>query len=49
MTRLLHTTPGDGAFDLRRQLGELDNVVGTRTGRAHLAEQYTGWPASTPG
>ncbi|MFJ5710822.1 4-hydroxybenzoate 3-monooxygenase [Streptomyces sp. NPDC093105] len=44
MTRLLHTAPGASAFDLRRQLGELDNVVGTRAGRAYLAEQYTGWP-----
>ncbi len=45
MTRLLHTAPGASAFDLRRQLGELDNVVGTHAGRAYLAEQYTGWPA----
>ncbi|AZM92255.1 MULTISPECIES: 4-hydroxybenzoate 3-monooxygenase [Streptomyces] len=47
MTRLLHTPPGASPFDLRRQLGELDNVVGTRAGRAHLAEQYTGWPAGS--
>ncbi|MFI8369654.1 4-hydroxybenzoate 3-monooxygenase [Streptomyces sp. NPDC085466] len=44
MTGLLHTAPGASAFDLRRALGELDNVVGTRAGRAYLAEQYTGWP-----
>ncbi|MEY9872023.1 p-hydroxybenzoate 3-monooxygenase [Streptacidiphilus sp. MAP12-33] len=44
MTRLLHTAPDATPFDLRRQLGELDNVVGTRAGRAYLAEQYTGWP-----
>ncbi|MER6099988.1 4-hydroxybenzoate 3-monooxygenase [Streptomyces sp. NPDC001728] len=44
MTRLLHTAPGASPYDLRRQLGELDNVVGTRAGRAYLAEQYTGWP-----
>ncbi|MGW1146055.1 4-hydroxybenzoate 3-monooxygenase [Streptomyces sp. NPDC002454] len=49
MTRLLHTAPGASAFDLRRQLGELDNVVGTHAGRAYLAEQYTGWPVSTRG
>ncbi|RSS50217.1 4-hydroxybenzoate 3-monooxygenase [Streptomyces sp. WAC07061] len=47
MTRLLHTPPGASPFDLRRQLGELDNVVGTRAGRTHLAEQYTGWPAGS--
>ncbi|MFD9723046.1 4-hydroxybenzoate 3-monooxygenase [Streptomyces sp. NPDC059072] len=49
MTRLLHTPPGASPFDLRRQLGELDNVVGTRAGRAYLAEQYTGWPAASRG
>lgn len=45
MTQLLHTAPGGTAYDLRRQLGELDNVVGTRAGRGYLAEQYTGWPS----
>ncbi|NUP32973.1 MAG: 4-hydroxybenzoate 3-monooxygenase [Streptomycetaceae bacterium] len=44
MTQMLHTAPGGSAYDLRRQLGELDNVVGTRAGRTYLAEQYTGWP-----
>ncbi|MFI5867201.1 4-hydroxybenzoate 3-monooxygenase [Streptomyces sp. NPDC051546] len=48
MTRLLHTAPGATPFDRRRQLGELDNVVGTRAGRAYLAEQYTGWPSGSP-
>lgn len=47
MTRLLHTTSGGSPFDLRRQLGELDNVVGSRAGRTYLAEQYTGWPAGS--
>ncbi|WP_457031006.1 4-hydroxybenzoate 3-monooxygenase [Kitasatospora sp. P5_F3] len=47
MTRLLHTAPGGTPFDLRRQLGELDNVVGTRAGRSYLAEQYTGWPTGS--
>ena len=44
MTQLLHTAPGASPFDLRRQLGELDNVVSTRAGRTYLAEQYAGWP-----
>ncbi|RKE23336.1 4-hydroxybenzoate 3-monooxygenase [Streptomyces sp. TLI_171] len=44
MTRLLHTAPDASPFDLRRQLGELDGLVGTRAGRTYLAEQYTGWP-----
>ncbi|GAA1383465.1 4-hydroxybenzoate 3-monooxygenase [Kitasatospora putterlickiae] len=46
MTRLLHTAPDGTPYDLRRQLGELDNVVGTRAGRTYLAEQYTGWPTA---
>ena len=45
MTQLLHTAPGASEFDLRRQLGELDNVVSTRAGRTYVAEQYTGWPS----
>ncbi|MFJ3978552.1 4-hydroxybenzoate 3-monooxygenase [Streptomyces sp. NPDC090021] len=49
MTQLLHTAPGGTPFDLRRQLGELDNVVGTRAGRSYLAEQYTGWPVRSRG
>ncbi|MFJ6939699.1 4-hydroxybenzoate 3-monooxygenase [Streptomyces sp. NPDC101132] len=49
MTQLLHTPPGGSPFDLRRQLGELDNVVGTRAGRSYLAEQYTGWPVASRG
>jgi p-hydroxybenzoate 3-monooxygenase len=44
MTQLLHTAPGSTGFDHWRQVGELDNVVGTRAGRTYLAEQYTGWP-----
>lgn len=47
MTQMLHTAPGGSDYDLRRQLGELDNVVGTRAGRTYLAEQYTGWPTRT--
>ena len=44
MTQLLHAAAGASDFDQRRQVGELDNVVGTRAGRTYLAEQYTGWP-----
>ena len=44
MTQMLHTPPGASPFDVRRQEGELDNVVGTHAGRTYLAEQYTGWP-----
>ncbi|MEV6953838.1 4-hydroxybenzoate 3-monooxygenase [Streptomyces sp. NPDC051183] len=49
MTQLLHTPPGGTPFDLRRQLGELDNVAGTLAGRTYLAEQYTGWPVGCRG
>ncbi len=45
MTQLLHLAPDGNTFDCQRQLGELDNVVGTRAGRTYLAEQYTGWPS----
>lgn len=44
MTQMLHTPSGASPFDVKRQEGELDNVVGTRAGRTYLAEQYTGWP-----
>ncbi len=44
MTQLLHSSQRGTSFDLRRQFGELDNVVSTRAGRTYLAEQYTGWP-----
>lgn len=44
MTQMLHTPPEASPFDVRRQEGELDNVVGTRAGRTYLAEQYAGWP-----
>jgi p-hydroxybenzoate 3-monooxygenase len=49
MTQLLHTAPGSTPFDHERQRGELANVVGSRAGRTYLAQQYTGWPASSLG
>ena len=45
MTQMLHTPPSASPFDIKRQEGELDNVVSTHAGRAYLAEQYTGWPS----
>jgi p-hydroxybenzoate 3-monooxygenase len=44
MTSMLHRSPGDGDFDVRRQLGELASVTGSAAGRTYLAECYTGWP-----
>ncbi|ANZ41780.1 4-hydroxybenzoate 3-monooxygenase [Lentzea guizhouensis] len=46
MTSMLHTLPGATEFDVRRQLGELQSVVDSESGRRLLAEGYTGcWPA----
>jgi p-hydroxybenzoate 3-monooxygenase len=45
MTTLLHSLPDGSGFDTRRQLGELDCVVGSRAGLTYLADGYTGWPA----
>lgn len=44
MTSMLHKTRGANPFDHKRQLGELNSVVGSRHGAAYLAEAYTGWP-----
>jgi len=44
MTQMLHTPPGADAFDMRRQMGELETVTSTQQGRAYVAECYTGWP-----
>ena len=41
---MLHTPPGADAFDVRRQMGELETVTSTKQGRAYVAECYTGWP-----
>jgi p-hydroxybenzoate 3-monooxygenase len=45
MTTMLHRLPDAGDFDVRRQLGELESLVGSTAGSAFLAEGYTGWPA----
>ena len=42
MTTMLHTLPGGGDFDLRRQLGELTSVATSPAGATYLAEAYTG-------
>ena len=42
MTTMLHTLPGGGDFDLRRQLGELASVAASPAGSTYLAEAYTG-------
>lgn len=47
LTRMLHALPGATEFDARRQLAELECVVGSDAGSTYLAEGYTGWPNPT--
>jgi p-hydroxybenzoate 3-monooxygenase len=44
MTTSLHLNGADGPFDHRRQLAELDYVVGSKAAMASLAENYVGLP-----
>ena len=44
MTTMLHRLPDATDFDVRRQIGELTSLVGSRAGTTYLAEGYTGWP-----
>jgi p-hydroxybenzoate 3-monooxygenase len=44
MTSMLHRCPGDGPFDRRRQLAELDYVTTSRAAMTALAENYVGLP-----
>jgi p-hydroxybenzoate 3-monooxygenase len=47
MTTMLHRLPDASDFDVRRQIGELTSLVGSRAGSTYLAEGYTGWPDGT--
>lgn len=44
MTSMLHSFPGETAFDHRRRLAELATVVGSRAAATYLAEHYVGLP-----
>jgi p-hydroxybenzoate 3-monooxygenase len=44
MTTMLHRADDASAFDYRRQLAELDYVVGSRAAMTSLAENYVGLP-----
>ena len=44
MTSMLHLFPDGNPFDRRRQLAELDYVVGSRAASQSLAENYVGLP-----
>lgn len=47
MTTMLHRAPGESAFDHKRQLAELDDLVGSRAAMTSLAENYVGAPFET--
>ena len=44
MTSMLHRFPEANAFDLRRQLAELDLVTSSRAAATAMAENYVGLP-----
>jgi p-hydroxybenzoate 3-monooxygenase len=44
MTRLFHLFPEENPFDRRRQLAELDYLVGSEAAMTSLAENYVGLP-----
>jgi p-hydroxybenzoate 3-monooxygenase len=44
MTSMLHRFPGADAYDGRRQLAELDNIVSSEAALRNLAENYSGLP-----
>jgi p-hydroxybenzoate 3-monooxygenase len=44
MTSMLHLFEGDGPFDRKRQLAELDYVTSSRAASCSLAENYVGLP-----
>jgi p-hydroxybenzoate 3-monooxygenase len=44
MTTMLHRQPSENEFDYRRQLAELEYLVGSRAAMTSLAENYVGWP-----
>ena len=48
MTTMLHLDPDASPFDRKRQLGELDYVVGSRAAMTSLAENYVGLPFDDP-
>ena len=44
MTTMLHRTEGEGEFDRRRQLAELEYLVSSEAAMTSLAENYVGMP-----
>ena len=48
MTSTLHRFPGETEFDYRRQLADLDYLIGSRAAMTSLAENYVGLPMDVP-
>jgi p-hydroxybenzoate 3-monooxygenase len=48
MTQMLHRFDFANAFDMRRQLAELDYLTSSRAAQISLAENYTGLPLELP-
>jgi p-hydroxybenzoate 3-monooxygenase len=44
MTTMLHRAPDESAFDHKRQIAELEYLVGSRAAMTSLAENYVGTP-----
>jgi p-hydroxybenzoate 3-monooxygenase len=44
MTQIFHLDPAHNAFDRKRQIAELDYVVGSEAASISLAENYVGLP-----
>jgi len=44
MTSMLHRFDSDSGFDQRRQLAELDYLIGSKAAMTSLAENYVGLP-----
>jgi p-hydroxybenzoate 3-monooxygenase len=49
MTTMLHRAPDQNAFDYKRQIAELEYLVGSRAAMTSLAENYVGVPFDIPG
>lgn len=44
MTTMMHSLPDENPYDYKRRQGELEMVLGHKSGQTHLAEAYSGWP-----
>lgn len=44
LTKLMHRFPGDGAFERRMQIAEIDYIAGSVAAQTAIAENYVGLP-----